>query len=47
MARQTYPEFKNYVVDKDVDGKHIDLALWDTARQDNDHLRLIAYTTHM
>lgn len=32
--------FENYVVDIEVDGKQVELALWDTAGQeDYDHLR--------
>ncbi|XP_067932312.1 ras-like GTP-binding protein rhoA isoform X1 [Watersipora subatra] len=50
FANNTFPElyvptvFENYVTDIEVDGKQVELVLWDTAGQeDYDRLRPISY----
>ncbi|KAJ2228972.1 GTP-binding protein Rho1 [Coemansia sp. RSA 1722] len=50
FSKGTFPEvyvptvFENYVTDIEVDGQHIELALWDTAGQeDYDRLRPLSY----
>ncbi|KAI9269013.1 P-loop containing nucleoside triphosphate hydrolase protein [Phascolomyces articulosus] len=49
-SREIFPEvhiptvFETYVKEVEVDGKHIELALWDTAGQETfDRLRTLAY----
>ncbi|KAM6493708.1 P-loop containing nucleoside triphosphate hydrolase protein [Amanita muscaria] len=50
FAKGTFPEvwfptiFENYVADVEVDGKHVELALWDTSgMEDYDRLRPLSY----
>ncbi|KAG9121309.1 GTP-binding protein Rho1, partial [Ceratobasidium sp. 392] len=55
FSKGTFPEvyvptiFENYVADVEVDGKRVELALWDAAGQegrlvlDYDHLRPLSY----
>lgn len=55
FANGTFPEkyeptvFDSYISDVEVDGRHIELALWDTAGQeDYDRLRRLSYpNTHV
>ncbi|KAH8902675.1 hypothetical protein BR93DRAFT_886542 [Coniochaeta sp. PMI_546] len=55
FSKGTFPEvwfpttFENYVADVEVDGKHVELALWDTSGMDDyDRLRPLSYPdTHV
>ena len=55
FSNGTFPEihvptvFENYVTDVDIDGKRVELALWDTAGQEEyDRLRPLSYPdTHV